>query len=136
MKLSKKLLDSPLVLAVDDDPDNLHLIGCILEAMNIKSYGVNDSKSVLDLAVDKAPNLILVDIVMPYLSGFDVLKQLKSNTLTENIPIIAVTGLVSLFYQAKIINAGFDDYICKPFLLEELESKVAKYLDLQLVEVA
>ena len=127
--LSKKNpISVPSVLAVDDDLDNLYLISYVLEATNFRYYGVSDSRSVFDLAVDKAPNLILLDIVMPYLSGFDVIKQLKSNIVTRNIPVIAVTGLVSLSHEAKIKSVGFDDYICKPFSVEELEAKIAKHL--------
>ena len=135
--LSRKgSISIPSVLAVDDNPDNLYLIGYVLEAMNLEYYGTDDSGNVFDLAADKAPNLILLDIVMPHLSGFDVLRQLRSSIVTRNIPVIAVTGLVSLAHEAKIKSAGFDDYICKPFILEELESKIAKHLDCFLISAA
>ena len=124
----KSFKNTPSVLAVDDNLDNIYLLSYVLESMNIKCYGVNDSSSVFDLAMNKAPKLILLDIVMPEMSGFDVLRQLKSNMFTRDIPIIAVTGLVSLYCQAKIKSAGFDDYICKPFVLEELEAKIAQHL--------
>ena len=124
----KSLKNTPSVLVVDDNLDNIYLLNYVLESMNIKCYGVNDSSSVFDLAMNKAPKLILLDIVMPKMSGFDVLKQLKSNMFTRNIPVIAVTGLVSLYHQAKIKSAGFDGYICKPFVLEELEAKIAQHL--------
>lgn len=137
MLLSGKLSRGiPSVLAVDDDQDNLHLISYISEALNIKCYGVSDSRKVLDLAIEKSPKLILLDIVMPNMSGFEIIKQLKSNLFTENIPVIAVTGLTSLGHQAKIKSAGFDEYICKPFLLEELEEKLAKFISIRLSEVA
>jgi len=121
-------INAPSVLAVDDDIDNLHLIGYVLEAMNLKCYGVDDSRSVLDLAVDKMPKLILVDIIMPKLSGFEVLKQLRENAATRDIPVIAVTGLDNFDRQARIKNAGFDGYIGKPFILEKLESLVFEHL--------
>ncbi len=135
--LSKKSsISIPSVLAVDDDQDNLHLISYVVEALNLRCYGINDSRKVLDLVVDKTPELILLDIVMPNMSGFEVIKQLKSNLFTKNIPVIAVTGLTSLPNEAKIKIAGFDDYICKPFILEELEKKLVKCLNIKLVEVA
>ena len=124
----KSFKNTPSVLAVDDNLDNIYLLNYVLESMDLKCYGVNDSSSVFDLAMNKSPKLILLDIVMPKMSGFDVLKQLKSNMFTRNIPVIAVTGLVSLYYQAKIKGAGFDDYICKPFVLETLEAKIAQHL--------
>ena len=79
---SKNWRNVPSVLSVDDDLDNLQLISYVLEAMKLKFYGVNDSNSVFNLVIDKTPKLILLDIVMPHLSGFDVLRQLKSNVLT------------------------------------------------------
>ena len=133
---SRRSIGISSVLAVDDNLDNVQLISYVLDAMNIRCYGVNDSRGVLDLAADVTPKLILLDIVMPELSGFDVLKQLKSNIVTRSIPVIAVTGLTTPYHQAKIIRAGFDDYICKPFILEELESKVAKHLNYSLVGAA
>lgn len=126
----------PSVLAVDDNDDNLLLIGYILEGLKFKCYGVNDSKKVLDLAVDRTPDLILLDIVMPDMSGFDILSQLKANIFTKNIPVIAVTGLANIYNQAMIKSAGFEDYICKPFLIEELEEKLVKYLTPRPVLVA
>ena len=137
MMLSRtSLINVPSVLAVDDHPDNVSLIGYVLEAINLKCYGVCDSSSTFDLAVEKAPKLILLDIVMPHMSGFDVLKQLRANIATRNIPVIAVTGLVSLAHEAKIKKAGFDDYIYKPFSIEKLENKIAKYLNISLIETA
>lgn len=132
MLSEKRLLAVPSVLVVDDDRDNLHLIKCILEALNLKCYGVSDSRKVLDLAVDQTPNLILLDIVMPNVSGFEIIKQLKSNLYTRNIPTIAITGLTSLCHQAQIKSAGFEDYISKPFAIEELEAKLNQYLNLDL----
>jgi CheY-like chemotaxis protein len=134
MMLSKRCsITIPSVLAADDNHDNLFLISYLIEALNCKCYGLIDSIKVLDLAVAKIPDLILLDIVMPDLSGFDVISQLKSNLFTNNIPVIAVTGLSSLYYQEKISSAGFDDYICKPFMVDEFEDKLTKHLNLCLV---
>lgn len=128
MLYQKRSTSFPSVLAVDNDDDNLLLISYVLKALNFKCYAVSDSRRVLDLAVDKTPDLILLNIIMPNMSGFEVISQLKSNLFTRNIPVIAVTGLTNLYHQAMIRSAGFEDYICKPFLLEELEDKLTKYL--------
>jgi CheY-like chemotaxis protein len=137
MMLSEKCsITVPSVLAADDNHDNLFLISYLIEALNCKCYGLIDSTKILDLAVAKIPDLILLDIVMPDMSGFDVISQLKANLLTRNIPVIAVTGLSGLYYQEKISNAGFEDYICKPFAVDEFECKLSKYLNLNLVQAA
>lgn len=127
MLYQKRSTSVPSVLAVDNDDDNLLLISYVLKALKFKCYAVSDSRRVLDLAVDKTPDLILLNIVMPNMSGFEVIGQLKSNLFTRNIPVIAVTGLTNLYHQAMIRSAGFEDYICKPFLLEELEDKLTRY---------
>lgn len=67
------------VLAADDNYDNLFLLSYIMETLNCQCYGVIDSTKILDLAVDKTPDLILLNIMMPDLSGFGVISQLKSN---------------------------------------------------------
>jgi CheY-like chemotaxis protein len=135
MLYKKRSTSFPSVLAVDNNDDNLLLISYVLKALNFKCYAVSDSRRVLDLAVDKTPDLILLNIVMPNMSGFEVINQLKSNLFTRNIPVIAVTGLTNLYHQTMIRSAGFEDYICKPFLLEELEDKLTKYLSPYLVQV-
>lgn len=127
-------MNIPSVLAVDDNLDNVQLISYVLEVMNVRCYGTKDSRKVAKLAIDIMPKLILLDIVMPVLSGFDILKQLKSNKITKNIPVIAVTGLVDLAEETQLQKAGFDDYIYKPFVLEELEAKIARHLNYSLLE--
>jgi CheY-like chemotaxis protein len=136
MMLPESSITIPSVLAADDNHDNLFLISYLIEALNCKCYGVIDSTKILDLAVAKIPDLILLDIVMPDMSGFEVISQLKTNLLTQNIPVIAVTALSGLYYQEKISSAGFNDYICKPFTIDEFECKLSKYLNLYLVQAA
>ncbi len=129
MLSKKRLTIIPSVLAVDDNPDNLLLISYLIEALNLKCYGLDDSTKALDLVLDRIPNLIILDIVMPDLSGFEIISQLKSNLLTQDIPVIAVTALATPCQQAKIRSIGFEDYICKPFMIEEFENKLVKYLN-------
>lgn len=136
MLLEKPFNSNSLVLTVDNDWDNLHLIKYVVEALNLKCHGINRSEMVLDLAIEKNPKLILLDIVMPRVSGFEVIQQLKANIFTRDIPVIAVTGLTGLYYQVKIKSAGFDDYIGKPFMIEELEAKIAKHMSVKPITIA
>lgn len=121
---------TPLVLVVDDDRDNLVLNISVLDILNLKHLVATNAKNALDLAMDKLPDLILLDIVMPELDGIAITRQLKANPLTDRIPIIAITGLTLPKHRSEIKNAGCDDYISKPFLIEELEAKVSHYLHL------
>ncbi|WP_319420995.1 response regulator [Pleurocapsa sp. FMAR1] len=124
MSYKKGYTNVPYVLVVADNQDDLYLIGYILEGMNLKYYGISDSEKVLDLAIDQTPEFIVLDIVMPKISGFDIISQLKSNIFTKDIPVIAVTGLDRFYYQSKIASAGFDDCIYKPFAFEDFEAKL------------
>jgi CheY-like chemotaxis protein len=118
----------PLVLVVDDDYDNLVFITHVLDILNVKHLAANKPKYALDLAKDWQPDLILLDMVMPELDGMQITRLLKANPSTAHIPIIAVTGLTLAKHKSAIEDAGCDDYISKPFLIEELETKIFHYL--------
>lgn len=126
---------TPLILLVDDDRDNLFLNANVVEFLNFRYIVAADAKIALDLAMDKRPDLILLDIVMPELDGFTITRLLKTCPLTNHIPIIAVTGLTLAKHKTEIEDAGCDDYIPKPFLIGELEAKINRHLCLNLVLV-
>ena len=123
----------PLVLVVDDNLDNLMFIGYVLDLLGVKYLFAESGESALDLAVKRIPDLILLDIVMPKINGIDVTRFLKHNPLTNCIPIIAITGLTLPEHRFAIKQAGCDDYISKPLLIDELEAKVASYLSFSLI---
>ncbi|BAZ37957.1 response regulator receiver domain protein [Calothrix sp. NIES-4101] len=119
---------SPLILAVEDNEDNLLLMQYALESLNCKFICQKDSYGTFLIAKERQPNLILLDVLLPGQSGLDVVKLLKDEPLTRNIPVIAVTALAGAEEREEILLAGFDDYICKPFMIEEFESKIYEYL--------
>ena len=86
--------------------------------------------SSIDIAMDRLPDLILLDIVMPDIDGITISRMLKNHPRTSHIPIVAVTGLACQHYKEEILDAGCDDYICKPYLIEDFESMVASFLKL------
>lgn len=131
--LPKYTTITPLILVVDDDRDNLFLNANVVKFLNFKYIVAANAKNALDLAMDKGPDLILLDIVMPELDGLAITRLLKACPITSYIPIIAVTGLTLPKHKSEIENAGCDDYISKPFLIEELEAKINRYLHLNLV---
>ncbi|MGK7950107.1 MAG: response regulator [Xenococcaceae cyanobacterium] len=123
----------PLVLIVDDNRDNLLLASCVIESMGMHYVVTDDSEECLNLVNRLSPNLILLDIVMPRVDGFKIASTIKQNPNLSNIQLVAVTGLASSKDKQKIMEEGFDDYLCKPYLIEELESKVLNCLNYDLV---
>ena len=127
-KPQKIIRNEPLILVVEDNEDNLLYSTSILELSNYKFLQASDGKIGLDIAMDKLPDLILLDIVMPKISGIEVIQVLKRNPLTNHIYIIAVTGLVFDAQIKIIVDAGCDDYLLKPFAIEQLEDKLDLFL--------
>lgn len=121
--------EQPLILAVDDDEDNLLLVSYVLKSLQCRYITTTSSRQTLSLATAYLPDLILLDIILPEIDGFEIARTLKQDQLTNNIPIIAVTGLALANQKDEIAKAGCDDYLCKPFLLEQLEAKIAFYLN-------
>ena len=124
----ENLESKPLILIVDNDSDNLLFASCVVESMEMRYAVVDDSEKCLDLVYKLSPDLILLDIVMPKVNGLEIARIIRQDKNIANIPVIAVTGLTKAEDKHELIAAGFDDYICKPYLIEELEAKIAIYL--------
>ena len=124
-----KLQLNPLVLVVDDNEDNILYACSSLELSNCQPIVAENGQTALNLAIDKLPDLILMDIVMPKVDGISLTRMLKSHLRTSHIPVIAVTGLAFPHQKEQILNAGFDDYLCKPYLIEDLENKLTFFLE-------
>ncbi len=119
---------TPLILAVEDNEDNLLLMTYALDFFGCRYICQQDSSSVLLVAKEHQPDLILLDVLLPNQSGIDIVRLLKQDPLTYYIPAIAVTALAGKEQRDRIIMAGFDDYICKPYTIEDLEVMIHSYL--------
>jgi two-component system sensor histidine kinase/response regulator len=120
-----------VVLVVDDIPSNVEFIIDILSTLiNIEIHGVNDGESVLNFVSRQKPDLILLDVSMPTLDGFEVCRQLKSNPQYAVIPVIFLTARVQKEDIVKGFEIGAVDYIAKPFNVSELLSRVKTHLEL------
>lgn len=119
------------ILIVDDTPDNLRLLSqtLIQEGYKVRC-AVNGSMALLTIKA-KLPDLILLDINMPDMNGYEVCQKLKESDETKNIPIIFVSALDETFDKIKAFNIGAVDYISKPFQIPELLSRVNIQLKLQ-----
>ena len=102
------------VLIVDDDASNLLQLSHIL-GPDYKVYAVADGVSALEKAKKSLPDLILLDIIMPEMDGFEVLAELQKSEITANIPVVFITGLNNSIDEEKGFSLGAVDYICKPF---------------------
>ncbi|HLO85434.1 MAG TPA: response regulator [Nostocaceae cyanobacterium] len=119
----------PLILVVEDHEDSLLLISYALELLGCGFICQKDSSSTLLVAKEYQPDLIMLDILLPSLSGLDVVRSLKQEPLTCKIPVVAVTALTGEEEQKNILATGFDDYISKPYMLEDLETMIYRFLN-------
>jgi CheY-like chemotaxis protein len=122
--------NKPIILAVDDDEDNLVLLTEVLEPLHCLVMTATHGQTALRLAQAYQPNLILLDIMLPDLNGIEVVYRLKQNQETARTPVIAVTALARLEDRDRLILAGCNDYISKPYILEDLETLIRHYLPL------
>ena len=116
------------ILIVDDDVDSLKLIGLMLQRHGYTVVAANSGKQALAKADAERPELIILDWMMPDLSGIDVLKQLKSNANTKEIPTIMFTAKTLIDDKVVAFEGGADDYLTKPTHPAELASRVRAIL--------
>ena len=116
------------VMIVDDDADARDLIESMLSGEGYELIKVSNATEVGLKAAQLTPDLILLDFLMPDINGFDVCKALRDNELTRSIPIMAVTCLSKEDDIERIFECGADEYLPKPFKVEELQEKVQELI--------
>jgi len=121
----------PKVLVVEDYPDNMITIKAILKDVCTVLEAINGEEG-LKTALTQLPDLVLLDISLPGMDGYAVLRSLKENEKTEHIPVIALTAHVMKGDRKKILDAGCDDYIAKPINRLELMKKLMNYLNIKI----
>lgn len=117
------------VLIVEDNELNMKLFHDLLEAHNIDTVQTTDGHQVEAIALEHKPDLILMDIQLPEISGLDVTKKLKENDALKAIPVIAVTAFAMKGDEEKIRSGGCEDYISKPISVIKFIEVVQKYLN-------
>jgi DNA-binding response OmpR family regulator len=118
------------ILAVDDNPANLRLLVEILQEQGYLVRPVPSGKFALTAAQGLPPDLILLDIMMPELDGYEVCQCLKNEEKTRHIPVIFISALNDALDKVKAFSVGGVDYITKPFQVEEILARVATHLRL------
>jgi two-component system cell cycle response regulator DivK len=116
------------VLIVEDNELNMKLFHDLLEAHGIGTIETRDGKKVLEIAREQKPDLILMDIQLPEVSGLDVTKWLKADEELRNIPVIAVTAFAMKGDEQKIREGGCEDYISKPISVTRFLEVIDNYL--------
>jgi diguanylate cyclase (GGDEF)-like protein len=119
---------SERILVVDDDPDILQFVRMNLELDGFRVDTAEGGQSALEQAAAQPPDLMLLDIMMPEIDGLTVLRRMRSDPPTANIPVIILTARSLAEDRVKGLDLGADDYITKPFDLEELVARVRTVL--------
>ena len=122
------------ILIVDDTPANLQLLASILKEEGYKIRPASSGRLALDSISKKLPDLILLDIRMPDMDGYEVCSRLKQNPLTKNIPVLFISALTDVNDKLKAFNVGGLDYINKPFQIEEVKARVSTHLQLKALQ--
>ncbi|MDP8935706.1 MAG: response regulator, partial [Cyanobacteriota bacterium] len=125
------LQNTPLkqnILMVDDHPESLRLLSLFLSKLGYKVRPTRDAKLALNFALSSPPDLILLDIMMPGMDGYQVCEQLKAYPETKDIPVIFISSLNEVFDKVKAFSLGAVDYITKPFHIEEVVARVENQL--------
>jgi DNA-binding response OmpR family regulator len=113
-----------VVLVADDDPDILSLVSLRLERAGYEVVTAGDGEQALAAALERAPDLALLDVMMPKLDGYEVTQRLRASDSTRHVPVILLTARVQEADIERGVEAGADDYVKKPFSTTELRDRV------------
>ncbi len=120
-----------VILIVDDNPNNLKLLFDFLKESGFKVLVAKDGESAIEKLQEVSPNIILLDVMMPGIDGFETCYRLKASVATKDIPVIFMTALTDRVDKVKGLSMGAVDYITKPFQQEEVLARVQLHLRLR-----
>ena len=132
--LSPPDLSDALVLLVDDNLQNLELMQAYLEDLGCRLEVARDGVEAVEAVARETPDLILLDVMMPRMSGFEVCQKIKSSPETRDVVIIMVTALHEVADFERAVESGTNDFITKPINKLELLTRVRSLLELRLVK--
>jgi len=120
------------ILVIDDNPENLDLMTYLLSAFGHRALKAVDGEEGLLLAKRERPDLILCDLQMPRLDGFELAQQIRLDPQLSDVPLVAVTASAMPDDLGKVMDAGFNGYITKPIVPEEFVSRAEEFLKVEL----
>jgi len=129
MKKSRK---TRKILIVDDEPSNLDILMALLKDDYKVVAALNGEKALEVAAANSPPDLILLDILMPGMDGYEVCRQLKENEITKNLPVIFVTAVSEVMDETRGFRLGAVDYITKPFHPPVVKARVKAHMELKI----
>jgi len=121
-------LSGPLILHIEDNPSNRKVVQHIFRKTEYRLVEATDGEAGVAAALTELPDLVLLDMQLPVLSGYEVAARLKADERTRHIPILAVTSYALTGDDATALEAGCDDYLAKPFRPQSLLERLAKLL--------
>ena len=130
-KKNEESQQTPVILIVDDNEQNLELLAAYLEDIDCEILSAYDGVEALEVVAKTPPDLILLDVMMPQMSGFEVCKRLKNDPKTADIPVIMVTALNEFGDIERGVDSGTDDFLSKPVNKLELLTRVKTMLKLK-----
>lgn len=128
-KVSRARVRPPVVLVVDDFPDNREMYGEYLEHVGFRVLEAGDGATAIAIAREKRPAVIVMDLSLPGIDGWEATRILKSDPATREIIIVALTGHAEAVSRARAIEAGCDHFVAKPCLPAEVAEHVRRCLD-------
>lgn len=119
---------NPLILIADDDPELRQMVRLHLEITECEVIEAGDGAEALETLIEKHPQLVILDVMMPELTGWEILRYIRSKEIYDDIGVIMLTAIGPTLNELSSPMYGADDFIDKPFRLEELLFKVRKVL--------
>ena len=116
------------ILVADDDPDILSIVSMSLEAQGSTVHKATNGREAVDLARQHHPDLILMDMMMPVVSGYEAVGELKADATTKEIVIVGLSAKAMATDMERATDAGIDGYITKPFRIAQVLTVVESYL--------
>jgi DNA-binding response OmpR family regulator len=126
-----KIPEKNLILVVDDTTTNLEIIQHFLRESGFQALTAINGARAFEQIQSRPPDLILLDVIMPGIDGFEICQKLKANPETSDIPIIFMTSISDTVSKVKGLELGAVDYIIKPFQSEELLARIRSHLQLR-----